>query len=58
MDTKTLLDRVAGRDTGDKGKGIALGMDKYCPQYSINSPRCASPISSPKPVTKRAGSNG
>jgi putative chitinase len=38
MDTKTLLDRVAGRDTGDKGKGIALGMDRYCPQYSINSP--------------------
>jgi putative chitinase len=38
LDTKTLLDRIAMRDTGTKGTGIAAGLDTYCPQYSINSP--------------------
>lgn len=38
MNTKALLDQVAGRDTGTTGSGIADGMDKYCPQYSINTP--------------------
>ena len=38
MNTKALLDHVAGRDTGTTGAGIAEGMDKYCPQYSINTP--------------------
>jgi putative chitinase len=38
MDTKTLLDRLAQRNTGLKGGGIAAGLDKYCPQYSINTP--------------------
>jgi putative chitinase len=38
MDTKSLLDHVANRDTGATGRGIADGLDKYCPQYSINSP--------------------
>lgn len=38
MNTKALLDHVAGRDTGTKGDGVAFGLDKYCPQYSINSP--------------------
>jgi putative chitinase len=37
VNTKALLDHVAGRDTGIKGQGIAFGLDKYCPQYSINS---------------------
>lgn len=37
MDTKTLLDHVANRDTGGTGRAIADGLDKYCPQYSINS---------------------
>lgn len=38
MNTKALLDHVAERDTGTKGDGIAYGLDKYCPQYSITSP--------------------
>jgi putative chitinase len=38
LSTKSLLDRIAERDTGTKGDGIAYGLDKYCPQYSINSP--------------------
>lgn len=37
MNTKALLDHVAGRDTGIIGDGIADGLDKYCPQYSINT---------------------
>jgi putative chitinase len=37
LSTKALLDHVAERDTGAIGQGIADGMDKYCPQYSINS---------------------
>lgn len=37
MTTKQLLDRIADRDTGVVGEGIAHGLDQYCPQYSINS---------------------
>lgn len=37
MDTKALLDHVAQRDTGTIGAGVAEGLDKYCPQYSINT---------------------
>jgi putative chitinase len=37
LTTKGLLDHVAGRDTGDLGRAIADGLDKYCPQYSINT---------------------
>lgn len=38
MDTKALLDHVAGRNTGLVGADIAAAMDKYCPQYEINTP--------------------
>jgi putative chitinase len=38
VNTKALLDHIAGRDTGTKGDGIAYGLDKYCPQYSVNTP--------------------
>ena len=38
MDTKSLLDHIANRNTGVQGQGIAYGLDKYCPQYSINTP--------------------
>jgi putative chitinase len=38
MTTKELLDHVARRDTRVIGDGIARGLDKYCPQYSINTP--------------------
>lgn len=37
MTTKQLLDHVAQRDTGIIGEGIADGLDKYCPQYEINT---------------------
>jgi hypothetical protein len=37
VDTKALLDHVAQRDTGIIGSGVAEGLDKYCPQYSINT---------------------
>jgi putative chitinase len=37
MKTKALLDKIANRDTGTKGQGVADGLDKYCPQYSINT---------------------
>jgi putative chitinase len=37
LSTKELLDHVAERDTGDIGRAIADGLDKYCPQYSINT---------------------
>jgi putative chitinase len=35
--TKQLLDHVANRDTGAIGRGIADGLDKYCPEYEINT---------------------
>ena len=38
MQTKSLLDRVAGRDTGGIGSGVADALDKYAPQYAINTP--------------------
>lgn len=38
MNTKALLDHIAGRDTGTKGQGVAIGLDEYCPQYSVNTP--------------------
>lgn len=38
MNTAALLNYVAGRNTGDLGDDIALGMDKFCPQYEINTP--------------------
>lgn len=37
MNTKAVLDRVAQRDTGVTGQGIANGLDQYCPQYEINT---------------------
>jgi putative chitinase len=35
--TKELLDHIAGCDTGALGEDIATGLDKYCPQYEINT---------------------
>jgi len=37
MTTKELLDHVAKRNTGIIGEGVAMGMDRYCPQYEINT---------------------
>lgn len=38
MNTKKLLDYVAGRDTGTTGQGIADALDQYAPQYAVNTP--------------------
>lgn len=38
MNTPALLNYVAGRNTGSTGETIANGMDKYCPQYEIDTP--------------------
>jgi putative chitinase len=38
VNTKALLDYIAGRNTGTKGDGIACGLDLYCPQYGVNTP--------------------
>lgn len=37
MTTRELLDHIAGRKTGASGDEIALGLDKYAPQYEINT---------------------
>lgn len=37
MNTRALLDHVADRKTGALGDDIACGMDKFCPQYEINT---------------------
>jgi putative chitinase len=37
VNTAKVLDRVAGRKTGALGDDIATGMDKFCPQYEINT---------------------
>lgn len=37
IDTKALLNAAAARDTGALGDDIATGMDKYCPQYEIDT---------------------
>jgi len=37
MTTKELLDRVALRDTGMTGAGIAAGLDLHCPVYDIDT---------------------
>jgi putative chitinase len=38
VSTKLLLDRVAARDTGAVGDGIAAGLDSNCPAYGIDTP--------------------
>lgn len=38
MDTVDLVDHVAGRDCGAAGRAIAAAMDKFCPQYGIDTP--------------------
>jgi putative chitinase len=38
MNTRALLDLIAGRKTGAIGDDIADGLDKFCPQYEINTP--------------------
>jgi putative chitinase len=37
VNTRALLDFIAGRKTGALGDDIAVGLDKYCPQYEINT---------------------
>jgi putative chitinase len=37
MTTREILDHIAGRKTGAVGDDIALGLDKYCPEYEINT---------------------
>ena len=37
IDTRGILNAVACRDTGAVGDDIATGMDKYCPQYEIDT---------------------
>lgn len=37
MNTRALLDHVAQRNTGVIGDGVAMGLDRYCPQYEIDT---------------------
>jgi hypothetical protein len=38
VNTRALLDKIAARNTGALGDDIADALDKYCPQYEIDTP--------------------
>lgn len=39
MTTRELIDYVAQRDTGSLGDDVACGLDKFCPENEITTPR-------------------